>query len=426
MEFNQTVINPLALLITIVMCIIILFIKKERMTLPLILVVCFITQLQRIVIVGIDLPMVRVILITGFLRIIFSRDKFTINVNSIDKIIICFIIFRTILNTILWSSVNTLIFMLGQGVEILGTYFLVRLTINDLDDYDIIIKTIIIASIPMAVFMIIEQTTGGRNYFSIFGGVPEFNLIREGKLRAQGAFSHPILAGTYGALLLPLSWGIWQKGERLFPVIGISCAFIIVLASSSSGPIATLGASFFGIFFWIFNKYTKNVRRLFFLTIILLHLGMKAPVWHLISRIDLVGGSTGYHRFRLIDAAVHNFFGWFLLGIKDTGVWGRQLFDITNQYILEGTRGGIIPLILFITMIVKGFQTIGTARSVVGDNIILQKYIWAFGVILFAHTVTFISVSYFGQMVIFYYLHLGMISNLNSLTAKTDNKIVCE
>ncbi len=419
MEFNQTVLNPLALLITIIMCVTMLLIKKEKMVIPLIIVACFITQLQRIVILGVDFPMVRIILIFGFLRILLRQEKSTFKFNNIDKIILYFFLTRTILTTILWASASTFIFMLGQASEMLGAYFLLRLTVNDLDDYDAIIKTIIIAGIPMALFMTIEQATGGRNYFSIFGGVPDFDIIRDGKLRAQGAFSHPILAGTFGATLLPLSWALWQKSKRFLPLVGFGCAIIIVFNSSSSGPIATLGVGFFGIFFWLFNKYTKITRRLFFLTLILLHLGMNKPVWHLLGRIDLVGGSTGYHRYRLIDAAVNNFFNWFLLGIKSTGVWGRQLFDITNQYILEGTRGGIIPLVLFIVIIVKCFQSVGTARSKVADDIVSQKYIWALGVLLFAHTVTFISVSYFGQMVIFYYLHLGMIASLNNLPVIT-------
>jgi hypothetical protein len=29
---------------------------------------------------------------------------------------------------------------------------------------------------------------------------------------------------------------------------------------------------------------------------------MQAPVWHLISRIDLIGGSTGWHRYIIFDA----------------------------------------------------------------------------------------------------------------------------
>ena len=147
---------------------------------------------------------------------------------------------------------------------------------------------------------------------------------------------------------------------------------------------------------------------------------MKAPVWHLISRIDLTGGSTGYHRYLLFDAAIHNFFSWFILGVKDTGVWGTGLVDITNQYILEGVRGGVITLVLFVMIITKCFKQIGIVRKIFINNPLMQKYIWSLGVLLFAHCITFISVSYFGQLVFFYNLLIAMISSLSYLLLRSE------
>lgn len=223
-----------------------------------------------------------------------------------------------------------------QSIDVLGAYFFVRLAISDFKEYDAVIKTLVLVSIPIAVFMIIEHKTGGRNYFSVFGGVPEYNLIREGKLRAQSAFSHPIMAGTFGALLLPLSWAMWQRKKRIIALFGVVCSIIITLASSSSGPVVTFGMGLFGIFFWRFNKYTGKVRNLFFLSLLITHIVMKKPVWHLISRIDIVGGSTGYHRYNLINAAVNHFSSWCILGTRTSGSWGFGLNDVTNQYLVEG------------------------------------------------------------------------------------------
>lgn len=425
-HFNTTVLNPFAVFILIIMCTVILFIKRGCMIIPVIIIACFITQIQRIVLIGIDFPFLRIILLFGFLRILFSSQKPSIRFNKIDKIMLYWIILRTITHTILWMTPGAFIYMLGQSFEILGTYFLIRLTIHNFQEVETVIKTLILISIPFAIFMIIEQLTGGRNYFSIFGGVPEYNFIREGKLRAQGAFSHPILAGTFGASLFPLAWGMWNRRKRFLAMIGCVSAFIITFASSSSGPVVTLGVGIFGIFFWSFNRYTSRARNLFFLTLIFLHLVMKAPVWHLIGRIDLVGGSTGYHRYMLIDAAVNHFFSWFAFGIRNTGVWGLGLEDLTNQYIFEGAIGGIIPLILFIIIIIKCFQAVGTARKKTGDKVDFDKLIWALGVVLFAHVISFISISYFGQMIFFYYLLVALIANLNSLESdifKSTNQI---
>lgn len=423
MNFNQTVLNPFAIIFTIIMCILIFTLKRKYIVIPVILISFFITQQQRIVLLTLDFPMLRIILICGFLRVIIRREYAQFALNKIDKIIILWSILRSIAHTILWMSPGAFIYIAGETVEILGTYFLVRLVLRDFNDYDAIVKTLIICSIPIAFFMMYEQLSGGRNLFSIFGGVPEYNLIREGRLRAQGAFSHPILAGTFGATLLPLSWGILQRNKKGLAVTGVICSFIITVASSSSGPIVTLAMGMFAVFFWRFNKYTRLARNAFFISVIGLQLVMKAPVWHLIGRIDIVGGSTGYHRFRLIDAAVNNFFGWFAFGVRNTGDWGWELSDITNQYILEGAKSGIIPLILFTVIIALCFKTIGKTRIRFPDNIKLQKYIWAFGATLFAHMISFISISYFGQIVFFYYLLIGMISCFNNIDSSTGQEI---
>lgn len=53
-----------------------------------------------------------------------------------------------------------------------------------------------------------------------------------------------------------------------------------------------------------------------------LHMVMKAPVWALVARTKIVTGSTGYHRFALIDSAIKNFREWWLVGTYLTGHWG--------------------------------------------------------------------------------------------------------
>lgn len=422
--YNQTVLNPIALAFTLVMCIAILKVKREYIIVPLILVACFITNMQRISIAGVDFSMLRIITILGLLRIAVRGERLSMTFNTIDKIMVYYSIIRIITYTILWSSGSALVFMLGQSLDTLGAYFLIRLAINDLTEYDVIIKTIVFSSIFISIFMVVEHLSGGRNIFYIFGGVLEFSEIRNGRLRAQGAFGHSILAGTFGATFLPLCWGLWNRNYKFLAFCGAIASLIITFASSSSGPVLALITGFFGILFWNFRKFTKIARNSFFLMVVFLHLVMKAPVWHLISRIDVVGGSTGYHRFLLIDAFVNNFVNWLAFGVRETRAWGHGLQDITNQYILEGVRGGIIPLILFIIVIIKCFKTIGVVRARVVDDVNLQKYVWAMGVSLLTHIVSFISVSYFEQLVFFYYLLIALISSLNNLpvnTAKNNN-----
>lgn len=412
---TYTSINPLALLFTGIMCILVLFAKRETIIIPLILTACFITDWQRILIFGVDFTMLRILIILGLFRIYMRGEFADITLNSIDKTMLIYITCRTIIYTIQFSNFSAFVYMCGQAVDFVGAYFFIRGVIHNLEDYDTILKTIILMSIPVALFMLIEQISGGHNIFSMFGGVPELSEIRGGRLRAQGAFAHSIMAGTFGATVMGFALGIKHRNYRLLSAVGIFNSLIIVWASSSSGPIMTLIFVFSGIFFWSFRNYTKIIRNLFFLSLVIIHLIMNNPIWIFLARIDLVGGSTGEHRYRLFDAAVRNFWGWAFFGIPDTRVWGFGLQDITNQYIAEGAWGGVLSMILFIIIIVKCFKTIGNTRKRFDGNPKDQKYIWSLGVILFAYSITFISITFFGQMVFFYYTLLAMISSLNNL-----------
>ena len=190
--------------------------------------------------------------------------------------------------------------------------------------------------------------------FSIFGGVPEFTMIREGRLRCQGAFAHPILAGTFGATSVPFMVALWFRGagQKLTAVVGIISATIIAMTSASSGPVMTYVVVIIGMVMWQMRDQYARVRWVCcLLSLIGLHIVMKAPVWALIGkvRLEFIGG-TGWHRVMLIDAAINHFNEWWLLGTDftrhwmPTGVtWSEKHTDITNQFISVGIHGGLFP-----------------------------------------------------------------------------------
>jgi hypothetical protein len=55
--------------------------------------------------------------------------------------------------------------------------------------------------------------------------------------------------------------------------------------------------------------------------LIVLNLVMSDPVYFLIARIDITGGSTGYYRAALIQAAIRHFNEWWLIGTDYTKDW---------------------------------------------------------------------------------------------------------
>jgi len=136
---------------------------------------------------------------------------------------------------------------------------------------------------------------------------------------------------------------------------------------------------------------------------------MKAPVWHLISRIDISGGSSSYHRFELVNQFILHFKDWWLLGVKYNGHWGWDMWDTANQYVNIGENSGLVPFILFLAVIVYGFKFVGAARKRATDSK-EALFLWALGSALFAHVVAFFGISYFDQTIVGWYALLASIS----------------
>jgi hypothetical protein len=270
--------------------------------------------------------------------------------------------------------------------------------------------------------MIIEWTTG-RNFFSIFGGVPETTFMRDGRFRCQGAFLHPILAGTFGASLFAIFAGFWRSEymSKLWVIIGCTASFIIVATSSSSGPALTFLAGIGALSFWPIRAYMRHVRWGILGMIVVLQIGMKAPIWALINRVRVFGASTGYHRFWLFDQFVKRVREWFLLGTPSTLHWGMGMFDITNQFVKEGVNGGILTLIMFVALIVYCFKYIGFAYNVVWFLPSQSIFYWSLGASLFSHVVSFWGVSYFDQILVLWYFLIAMISSSAKVAMDTYN-----
>ena len=118
----------------------------------------------------------------------------------------------------------------------LGIYFVGRFLIRSWSDLRFAASAVAVLSVPIAILFAAEWTTG-YNIFSIFGDVPAETWVRGGRLRCQGAFAHPILAGTFWAAALPLIWTLRKDKNILMRLGTIGCLFIVA-ACSSSTPIS--------------------------------------------------------------------------------------------------------------------------------------------------------------------------------------------
>jgi hypothetical protein len=137
---------------------------------------------------------------------------------------------------------------------------------------------------------------------------------------------------------------------------------------------------------------------------------MKAPVWHLIARIDITGGSSSWHRFMLVDQCIRHFSDWWLVGVKDTSAWGWDMWDTANQYVGTCDNSGLLPFLLFLAILVYGFKYLGRARRAAAKDKKTALFIWALGAALFANVIAFFGISYFDQTIVAWYGLLAIIS----------------
>jgi hypothetical protein len=114
----------------------------------------------------------------------------------------------------------------------------------------------------------------------------------------------------------------------------------------------------------------------------------------------------------LVDQCIRHFSDWWLMGVKDTSVWGWDMWDTANQYVGTADNSGLLPFIFFIAIIVFGFKYIGKAwrGAAKSGNKNSALFAWALGAGLFANVVAFLGISYFDQSIVGWYALLAMIS----------------
>jgi hypothetical protein len=165
-----------------------------------------------------------------------------------------------------------------------------------------------------------------------------------------------------------------------------------------------------GLGFWPLRKQMRLVRWGLVLTLVTLHMIMKAPVWALINHIDLTGSSSGDHRYALMDNCIRHFSDWWLLGCKYYNAWGWDMWDLCNQFVAVAVTGGLLTLIFYIAIFSRSFGAIGKARKLVSGDRSREFLLWCLGANLFAVVVASFGINYVQQLLLGFFPLLACIS----------------
>lgn len=426
----MTPLNALGLAILIPSMIAILIVPRKWASVPLLLVTCYMVLSQGIQIGGLNFFAIRLVILAGLARVVLRGERISHGLNGMDWLMLLWAASALFSCAFHADPVAALIYNSGLVFNACGVYFLLRVFCRSFDEVMLLCRIVVVLLIPVALEMVYEKIAAS-NAFSMLGGVPIAPNIREGNIRAQGPFAHAILAGTVGAVFLPIAIGLWHRYRRS-ALIGIVACLTMVIASRSSGPAASAITAVVAILMWRIRYHMKAVRWAGVACYLVLTATMKVPPYYLLARMDLSGGSTGYHRARLIESSIDHLGEWWFAGTDFTrhwmvtGVsWSPNHTDITNHYLMMGVLGGLPLMVLFIMILICGFSIVGKAirkdAPPLRDN---HFFVWSLGASLFAHAATCISVSYFDQSFVFLYITIAAIASLQSYLGLRQKRIL--
>ncbi len=395
---TETLLHPLVAVWMLIAIVLILTFPRKKAITPFLLAVFTIPIGQVVVLGSLHFTVLRILILAGLARVAFFRwlsrgGRFPGGFNAVDQVVVLWTISALTILSLQWMRMDALIHNLGDFLDALGGYLVVRFLIPDGAAIRRTIKALAAICAIQGACMINEQITR-LNVFGYLGGISLAVTVRDGKIRSGGVMGC-IGAGVFAGVLIPLFLWLWTEGKsRMAAGAGLAGATAMVITSNSSTSWMALGGSLLGLAFWPLRKQMRFVRWGFALILVALHLVMKAPVWALIARVDLTGSSSSWHRFFLVDATIRHFSDWWLLGYKYYNLWGWDMWDTCNQFVDVALKGGLLTLVCYCAILSRSFGAIGTARKHVNGDRAQEWLLWCLGADLCANVVASFGINY--------------------------------
>jgi hypothetical protein len=416
---GDTFVTPAALIVLILASLLILALPRKYQLWPFFLGSFFIPISQTINLASIHFMAYRILLTVLWLGILWKGPSIrSLRLNAIDGLFVLWGLSAAVTFSLLWLDVGALVNKVAFLYDALGIYFAMRLLHRSGEDVRRTVTIFSVACVVISIGMLVEHFTRF-NPFSIVGAANDLDSMGDGRVRSKGPFAHPIIAGTCAAALMPLFAGLWWQGKaKLAAAVGVVAATVMTVTSTSSTAALAYAAGIGALFMWPLRKYLRVFRWGVAIVLVTLHLSMKAPVWALIGHIDLMGGSSSYHRYELINQTILHFWDWYLVGEKTTYQWGFNLWDTANTYVETAVTGGLSTLVLFVSIVVCCFRKLGRSRKK-ARNRARARLNWSLGATLFASAVGFIGITYYDQASVVWYSLVALICTVATLASET-------
>jgi len=406
---SETILHPLVAVWLLIAIALILTVPRRNLILCFLISFFCIPVQQVVVLGGVHFPVLRILIIAGLIRrATEGGSKYAGGFNNIDRMIVLWTVLEQTMVCLQWMEMQVLIHNLGDFLDAIGAFLVVRFLITDREA----IRRMIIALAVIFTIQGICMTNEFINHVNVFGYIGGVTgiTVRDGKIRSEGVMGC-IYAGAFAGASIPLFVWLWKEGRsRLAAYAGLAGATAVVITSNSSTSWLAFFGSLLGLAFWPLRKRMRLIRWGFSLTLVALHLVMKAPVWALIARVDLTGSSSGYHRYELVDNCIRHFSQWWLIGYKAYNDWGFMMFDLCDQWVVAAVKAGLVGLVVYIAIFSRSFGAIGSARKQVSGDRLHEWLLWCLGSNLFAVVVAQFGINYMAQLMLSVFTLVACIS----------------
>ncbi len=411
--------TALTLSILLILIAVVLASPRRWALLGMVAGVLYLTQNVAIELAGFNMFPIRFLEIAGFIRVMVRREFSLSNLNKMDRLLLLFYGYMT--SVFLLRSNEGQAYQIGLAVDAVFCYITFRGLLEDMEELRFFLRRFVLLLVPYVVLLFIESHTS-QNPFSALGG-HIVETLREGKPRCTGSFREYSLLGSLGASFLPLYCGLsFVKSDRKYAIAGILLSLSIVFFSNSGGPVAVVCFVILGWLLWRFRDRMSLVRRAGLAATIAVALVMRAPIWYLPTHFSF--GGDAWHRSFLIQTTINHLGEWWFWGmsLSKTSHWFEYSLaingtaDITNQFIAFGLDAGLMAIFLFVWILVRAFKNLGSklaeVRLASPQSCEAEYLLWGLGVMLLGHIANFISITYFDQFYVIWFLQLAFISSI--------------
>jgi hypothetical protein len=418
-----TMLHPLVAVWMLIAIVLILTLPRNKAIAPFLLAFYTIPVAQVVLLGPLHFPVLRILILATFARTATqggptSNHRFPGGFNRLDKVVVLWIVSAFVVVSLQWMDAQALVKFVGDLLDSLGGYLAVRYLIPDRTTVRRAIKVLALICVIQGICMMSEQSTH-QNVFAFLG--ENQPAVRDGHVRSEGVMG-TLFGGAFAGVSIPLFVWLWtEKGCKKEATAGLIGATAMVMATHASTAWMGYGASLLGLSFWPLRKQMRFVRYGIVATLVGLHLVMHGPVWSLIEKIDLTGGSSSYHRYMLVDNCIRHFNDWWLFGYRNYGSWGYDMWDLCNQFVVAALTGGLITLVLFTMIYSRCFGSIGKTVKEIKGNQGRAWLLWCLGADLFANVVASFGINYMIQLQIMLFV---LIASTSIAVFKTEKAVV--